>query len=881
MLPARAAPRRLLSLLTSLRPSGLYLRLLVLVTVVMLVGAAATAWIIDARLAARQHDALETQALALARNAASAVAHEHALGAVGAAIDPRLQQIAQLPGVDALSLLSPQGERLSGWRRLHPQAEPLFDTVRTQVTLPAGRAALTEHHDAETAIVAWAPIGVDASGGWVRLERSLDSLHAARNDTWLTAISSSLLVAVLVIGLLAGYLRSALSPLESAARFAKQMAAHPGRTLAVKGSAREVRALTHALNDASLTLREQYDALLKRDTELATLLETAADAVVGVDDQGRILMFNAAATSIFGLSAEQAQGRPLFALVPELTTQRLGELIADGVQVGSRGMRLARLDASGLRNGGTEFPVEVAVGAVAASGSSSLRYALMIRDVTEKRMADDTLRLYVRALENSNSGIVICDARLPGAPMMYANAAFTTITGYPAHDAIGRTCSFLQGKDRDQIAVADLRAAIAAGRPAVVTLRNYRKDGTPFWNQLTVAPVRDDTGQLTHFVGAINDITVRVEAELASERRSEQLDLILQLSPDGFVLFDGDDRLVYANAAFQHMTGLTAAQLGPQVDPAALEERLRALADPKLPWPPLWRADAEPHELVLMQPERRILLTEVASSGTDRVLFVRDVTAETEVDRMKSEFLSTAAHELRTPMVSIYGFAELLLKRDYPRERQRTMVETIHRQSALIVNLVNELLDLARIEARQGKDFHVAVQPLAPIVREAVAGLMIPNDTRKVDLHFDDEAVQVAVDSDKLRQALGNVLSNAFKYSPSGGAIGVRVYPRAFSGGSEIGIEVRDEGIGMTAEQLARAFERFYRADPSGNIPGTGLGLCIVKEIVELLGGRVQIDSRSGAGTTVTLWLPVAAAAAASGHTGAGAAADAGALSLH
>ncbi|MCU0950389.1 MAG: PAS domain S-box protein [Burkholderiaceae bacterium] len=860
--------RRLAAALRALRPSGLYLRLLVLVTVVMLVGAVATAWITDARLAARQHDAIEHQALALARNAADAVAQESALGAIGS-IDPRLQQIAQLPGIDSLSILSAQGERLSGWRRLHPQAEPLFDTVRARAPLPTQGVAHVEHHDDEVAVVAWAPIGSAADGGWIRLERSLDATRATERDTLITSISSSLLVAILVIGLLAGYLRRALSPLESAARFAKQLAAHPGSTLAVRGSAREVRALTHALNDASLTLREQYDALLKRDTELATLLETAADAVVGVDDQGRILMFNAAATSIFGLSAEQAQGRPLFALVPALTTQRLGELIADGVQVGSRGMRLARLDASGLRNGGTEFPVDVAVGAVAASGSSSLRYALMIRDVTEMRMADDTLRLYVRALENSNSGIVICDARLPGAPMMYANAAFTAITGYPAHDAIGRTCSFLQGKDRSQPAVAELRAAIAAGRPAVVTLRNYRKDGTPFWNQLTVAPVRDDTGQLTHFVGAINDITVRVEAELASERRSEQLDLILQLSPDGFVLFDGDDRLVYANAAFQRMTGLSPAQLGTEVHPALLEERLRALADPKLAWPPLWRVDPDPHERVLMQPERRILLTQVASSGTDRVLFVRDVTAETEVDRMKSEFLSTAAHELRTPMVSIYGFAELLLKRNYPPEKQRPMVETIHRQSALIVNLVNELLDLARIEARQGKDFHVAVQPLAPIVREAVAGLMIPSDPRKVDLHIDDDAVQVAVDSDKLRQALGNVLSNAYKYSPAGGAIDVRVRQRPHGagvegsgdGGSEVGIEVRDHGIGMTAEQLARAFDRFYRADPSGNIPGTGLGLCIVKEIVELLGGRVQIDSQAGNGTVVTLWLPQAAAA--------------------
>lgn len=851
--------------LLSLRPARLYQRLVLLVSIVMVLGAGTSAWLMQHRIAQRDLAAIESDALALARSAASAVAQDMALGGNFTAVELRLSQLARLPRIESMSVLDAEGAQLMHWLRLQPEADPVFGVVSSRQPLPSGGMPVVEQRDGDRSIVAWAPVDAGSLGlrGWVRVEHSLAHSQAGRRDAWLSSLAASFAVALVVVGAVAVYLRSALRPLEQAARFAKRLADNPGSRLPMHGSALEVRALTLALNDASATLKAQYDDLLKRDAELAALLQTAADAVVGIDHEGRILLFNAAATSIFGLSPEQAQGRPLFALVPELTTARLADLVADGVQVGSRGMRLARLESSGLRNGGTEFPVEVAVGHVAdADGASSLRYALTIRDVTEKRMAEDTLRLYVRALENSNSGIVICDARLPGAPMMYANAAFTAITGYSGFEAIGRTCSFLQGSERNQPAIEDLRAAIAAGRPASVTLRNYRKDGTPFWNQLAMAPVRDEDGELTHFVGALNDITVRVEAELASERRSEQLDLILQLSPDGFVLFDGDDRLVYANDAFRRLTGLLQAQLSTRVSPAGLEDLLRGLADPHLPWTPLWRDADAPHELVLMQPERRILLAQVArsSAGDDRVLFVRDVTRETEVDRMKSEFLSTAAHELRTPMVSIYGFAELLLKREYPRERQRGMLETIHRQSGLIVNLINELLDLARIEARQGKDFHVAVQPLAPIVREAVTSLMVPSDPRKVELAIDDEALLVAVDADKLRQALGNVLSNAYKYSPQGGDIALSVRTRARGDGHEIGVRISDQGMGMTPEQAARAFERFFRADPSGNIPGTGLGLSIVKEIVELMGGRVELQSAPGQGTAVTLWLPCASA---------------------
>ena len=183
------------------------------------------------------------------------------------------------------------------------------------------------------------------------------------------------------------------------------------------------------------------------------------------------------------------------------------------------------------------------------------------------------------------------------------------------------------------------------------------------------------------------------------------------------------------------------------------------------------------------------------------------------------------------------------------------MIETIHRQSGLIVNLINELLDLARIEARQGKDFRMEVQAVQPIVGDTIASLLVPGDARVPVVVTPDEALFASIDTEKFRQALNNVLSNAYKYSPEGGEIRLEVLTEKRDGLEMVGVRVSDQGIGMSTQQVGRAFERFFRADPSGNIPGTGLGLSIVKEIIELHGGQVDLTSTAGVGTTVTLWV--------------------------
>ncbi len=239
-----------------------------------------------------------------------------------------------------------------------------------------------------------------------------------------------------------------------------------------------------------------------------------------------------------------------------------------------------------------------------------------------------------------------------------------------------------------------------------------------------------------------------------------------------------------------------------------------------------------------------------------RLLYARDVTREMEVDRMKSEFLSHAAHELRTPMASIYGFTELLMTQEFDAPTRHDLLATIHKQTEWLVAIINELLDLARIESRRGKDFRIEAVSLPPLVDEVVAALRIDPARWPLVAHIPDGLPAVRADAAKLRQALTNVLSNAVKYSPGGGVIDLRCGARDMGGKTFVDIAVTDHGIGMTPEQAARVGERFYRADTSGNIPGTGLGMTIVKEIVELLGGGLIRQSAPGVGTTVTLWLP-------------------------
>ena len=361
------------------------------------------------------------------------------------------------------------------------------------------------------------------------------------------------------------------------------------------------------------------------------------------------------------------------------------------------------------------------------------------------------------------------------------------------------------------------------------------------------------------------ELQARHQAQLQAQESTEQLKAIFALSPDGFVGFDAGGRLKQVNPAFLRLTaaegieleGMDEAQFGTwlsaRCEPGATFERVAALQSQSgAPPSPAQR------NMVIARGKKVLQVGFGRSDARSvaRVLVFRDVTHETEVDQIKSEFLAAAAHELRTPMASVYGFAEVLSTQDLSETERREFVNIILEQSGNVSRILDELLDLARMEARRGKDFKRVPLDLAALVRDTARGYKPPSGRQTPTLEPAPRPMRVQADADKLRQALLNVLSNAYKYSPGGGAVDVQFLSRAAGATEQVGVCVGDQGIGMTPAQVAQVFERFYRADKSGQVPGTGLGMSLVKEIMDLHQGEVEIVSTLGQGTRVCLWLP-------------------------
>ena len=225
------------------------------------------------------------------------------------------------------------------------------------------------------------------------------------------------------------------------------------------------------------------------------------------------------------------------------------------------------------------------------------------------------------------------------------------------------------------------------------------------------------------------------------------------------------------------------------------------------------------------------------------------------MDTIKNELISVVNHELRTPLASIVGFTELLLTRENPPKVQRQFLELLHQEGLRLNTLVDEFLDLQRIESGRQRIVPVPTD-LGTVLRRAVAAAA-ENDDRPIVLDVQGTLPLVQADVDRFRQVMANLLSNANKYSPGGGEI--RVEAREHEG--MVQVSVVDHGLGIPAESMPRLFTKFFRIDNSDRrrIQGTGLGLAIVKEIVTAHGGHAWAESPGlGAGSTFHVTLPVA-----------------------
>lgn len=507
----------------------------------------------------------------------------------------------------------------------------------------------------------------------------------------------------------------------------------------------------------------------------------------------------------------------------------------------------------------------------------------VIFDITDRKEAEERLRLSERVLQSVTNGVMIADARRFDYPLVYVNRGFEQITGYDGQEVIGRNARLLQGPATDLQALAEIRTSLAEKRDCRVTIRNYRKDGTTFWNELTLSPVRDELGRLSHYVGVQSDITERRNYEESLERSERFLRRVLDslfvfvgvCTPDGVLLRANRAALESANLHPEDVLGKPFAETyWWNHDPAA-QDQLRA-AIRRAAQGQVCRYDAVVRlandrittidfQLVPMFDDTNQVthLVPSAIDISDRKNYEQSLqVARQQADaasRAKSEFLANMSHEIRTPLTAILGCADLLAPQ-LPNEEHREMVQMICSHGRLLLGILNDVLDLSKIEA--GKlELHREPCSIVSIIRE-ISTLMEPQARDKglsLDIRF-LSAVPVTIHTAPLRvhQILLNLVSNAIKFTEHG-QVKIEVQCEVESQPARLILRVIDTGIGIPQDKLEKIFEAFCQESTSSarRQGGTGLGLTICQRLVQMLGGEIRVESQLGQGTRFTVDLPI------------------------
>ncbi|MFC5510079.1 ATP-binding protein [Massilia jejuensis] len=244
---------------------------------------------------------------------------------------------------------------------------------------------------------------------------------------------------------------------------------------------------------------------------------------------------------------------------------------------------------------------------------------------------------------------------------------------------------------------------------------------------------------------------------------------------------------------------------------------------------------------------------------------VRDAAAPPEhalgpraASERRHKTFTLASHELRTPLASIIGFTELLLKREFDAPTARELVEIVHAQAATLTTVLNQIFDLARIEAGGRRALHIAPESVNAVLLQAMGSIEALGQNARVVLAVDPGLPPVAADAHRLAMAFSNVLSNSLRYSDEGSPVTVRAWSEAAPAPGAVLVRVSDQGTGMSQEERERLFESFYRGAGARGTVGTGLGMAIFKEIIDLHEAGVEVASSPGKGTSVTVRLPIA-----------------------
>lgn len=489
--------------------------------------------------------------------------------------------------------------------------------------------------------------------------------------------------------------------------------------------------------------------------------------------------------------------------------------------------------------------------------------------LSELRRLRRALKVTEAALQNSVTGLAISDPNKPGNPLVYVSPTFERMTGYRADEVIGRNCRFLQGGASSPEAIEKLRRATAESRTAHVVIENYRKDGSTFWNDLTIFPIRDEDGRHLYYGGVQHDVTELFEtrAELADAR--QELDdrhaftlAILEGLQVAIVTTDARGIVTFINPAACAVIGA-----GPEVCLGRSAESVLQLPSAAREWVATRVPGSMRVEYVIRaeggttrEVGASIRLAEYSREGIGHFFVFRDLAETRQSERIErlaavSTMAAGFAHEVRNPLASVRMFGELLLAELDASGEHHDIVGRMLSQVNRIERLVRTSLRLARPE-RPRKGHHwpsvivnATLEALVPRLRDMKGEL---------DVRVEEGLPRVLCDDAQAVQILVILITNALDATqdPSGVLlrVGTRREPTDFDSPARrvVVFSVVDTGPGVPEHLRASIFHPFFTTKAQG----TGLGLSIAQQIAHENGGRIELVPGDGGGSIFTLIVP-------------------------
>jgi len=611
---------------------------------------------------------------------------------------------------------------------------------------------------------------------------------------------------------------------------------------------------------------------------LAKVVESSDDAIVSKDLNSIILSWNKAAELLFGYTADEAIGKSIRMIIPE-DRQHEEDFVLSKIASGE-GIR--HYETVRKRKDGTLVPISLTVSPIYDDKGKIIGASKIARDISDRVAGLVAARRLAAFVESSDDAIITKD--LNGVITSW-NPAAERMFGYAEEEAVGKSVRMLIPEDL-QGEEDDVLRKIREGQRVdhYETFRQH-KNGRKIAISLTISPIFDARGVIVGASKIARDVTERVKMRAEALESAENSEKIGDV---GAVLASTLDRDTIIQKVTDTAIALTRAEFGafaPTFNGDAVVRLDDVTKDPRYGKNPPLNGMPAGHLPVcsyLAVPVKRLtgggvlgglffshskpgMFTEqheklavgIASWATVALENARLYTEAQDANRLKDEFLAVLSHELRTPLNAILGYSRLLRGNLLPEDQVGRGLETLERNARWLTQIVDDVLDVSRIIS--GK-IRLDVQPvdLASVINNAVATVQPAADAKQVRIQtlIDPRTGPVSGDPDRLQQVAWNLLSNAVKFTPKGGRVQVRL-ERV---NSHLEIIVSDTGVGIKDEFLPVVFERFRQADagPTRRSGGLGLGLAIVRHIVEMHGGSVQAASAGeNHGATFTVRLPL------------------------